>query len=68
VITADTFTKAQLECIQAVADGNLQKQISDTMTRTKKTIECHMMAARRRIQAKNTVHLIAQCLRAGVIT
>jgi DNA-binding CsgD family transcriptional regulator len=66
-ITEKTFTDAQLECIQQIANGFLQKRMPDTMERTQKAIERHMANARKRIGAKNTVHLVAQCLRAGVI-
>ena len=61
------FTKAEIECIQQIADGKLQKIISATTGRSKKTIESHMSKARKRIYAANTLHLVAECLRKGWI-
>ena len=59
------FTKSQLESIQDAADGVLQKE--SNRPRSIKTIEYHLALSRKKTKAKNTVHLIAICMRLGFI-
>ena len=54
-------------CVYLAAEGHQRKRIAELMFLSDKTVKSYMEKARRKKQAQNTTHLVAICLREGII-
>lgn len=57
----------QERCVAAVAKGDTLKEIAHEMHVSHDKIDRALHAARDKMQAKNTVALIATCIRRGIV-
>lgn len=61
------LTKRQTQIVNLLARGETAEQVARQFHREAETIRRHVMLARKRVQAKNTAHLIAISISRGWI-
>jgi DNA-binding CsgD family transcriptional regulator len=61
------LTPAEIRCLTCASHGLDAQEIGDTLGCGLESVKTHLKLARRRLAAKNTVHAVAICLRAGLI-
>ena len=57
------FTKREMEVLQLIADGGIYSEVGGMLKIRKGTVEFHVINAIRKVNARNAVHLIAECIR-----
>lgn len=59
----DCLTDLERACVRMAADGHIDKVIAATLGTTRSGVSDALKRARRRLQARNTRHLIATFIR-----
>ena len=61
------LTPREVEVIQAMADGATAEQAAESLFMAPSTVKAHLTHARKKLKVLNTPHLVATCLRTGLI-
>ncbi|WP_083205994.1 response regulator transcription factor [Stappia indica] len=61
------LTNRERDCVAWAAEGKTEWESAAILGIAPKTVESHLIAARRKLNAANKVHLIAKALRLGII-
>ena len=61
------YTKREVEIIELMSVGFSIQEISEQLFISEHTVKTHRKNILRKVEVKNTVHLIAKCIREGVI-
>lgn len=61
------LTNRERDCVAWAAEGKTEWETAAILGIAPKTVESHLIAARRKLNAANKVHLIAKALRLGII-
>lgn len=62
------LTRRELECLRLVADGRTTADIAAAFAISENTVNHHLAAACRKLQALNRPHAVASAFRLGLIT
>lgn len=65
--TVPSLTPTQRSIVSMLADGKQRDEIAEEFGVTIRTVERRVEEAREKFLAKNRSHLVALCIRAGVI-
>ncbi|MFT7233971.1 MAG: DNA-binding CsgD family transcriptional regulator [Cyclobacteriaceae bacterium] len=63
----DRFTKQEVNIIELISKGHSGNEIADLLFISHHTVKTHKQNILRKSNAKNTVHLITNCIREGII-
>lgn len=61
------FTTREFEIINLLAEGNSAKEIADELFVSVDTVKTHRKNILKKTEAKNTIALVATCIRKGLI-
>jgi DNA-binding CsgD family transcriptional regulator len=61
------LTERERMCLALLADGLSAKLVADRLGITRKTVEFHLQSARRKLQAKTSVHAVARAMMLGLL-
>lgn len=61
------LTSREVQVMKMLAEGNLSKQIADHLCVSRRTVECYILRARKKLKASCQAHAIAICFRSGII-
>lgn len=62
-----SLTNRQTQIIELLAQGNTAEQVAESMHRSAATVRRHILLACKRLDARNTAHLVAKALGHGWI-
>jgi DNA-binding CsgD family transcriptional regulator len=61
------LTLRELECLRLLADGESTKRIAFRLGISAKTVQHHVAAARAKLGGRNSVHVVALAISAGLL-
>lgn len=62
------LTKRELECVDLLANGLLNKQIGHKLGISPKTVERHISSAKQKLNAKSAANLAALAVSYGIVS